>query len=99
MKARAVAANDQSWRLQAVCHPANGHDPNTWFPPQPKPYSTRAEARRATALRIWWETRAKNLCATCPVARECLEYADDNDEREGVWGGLTVTERGLTPLR
>lgn len=95
----AVTANNQRWRRQAVCKPANGHDPEIWFPPSPKPYSTRAEARSATELRLQGEARAKALCATCPVRRECLEYANDNDEREGIWGGMTTTERGYTPLR
>ncbi|AYB69415.1 WhiB family transcription factor [Mycobacterium phage Gancho] len=98
-KAIAAVANDQRWRKQAVCHPANGHDPEIWFPPTPRPYATRAEARAATAIRLQWEAQAKTLCAACPVRLECLQYANDNDEREGIWGGLTVTERGLTPLR
>ena len=36
---------------------------------------------------------AKRICARCPVAAECLEYALRTFEREGVWGGLTATER------
>lgn len=35
---------------------------------------------------------AKQVCEGCPVRTECLGYALDN-ERHGVWGGLTVTER------
>lgn len=37
--------------------------------------------------------RAKAVCATCPVWRECLEYALADHEREGVWGGTTEKER------
>ena len=95
----AVTANDQRWRGRAVCKPGSGYDSEIWFPPPVRPYSTREEARAATAERIAHENRAKALCATCPVRVECLEYADDNDEREGIWGGLTPTERGKTPLR
>ena len=36
---------------------------------------------------------AKRICATCPVADECLQWALDNDERHGVWGGLSEQER------
>lgn len=36
---------------------------------------------------------AKMVCATCPVQAECLEYALANDERFGVWGGLSERER------
>lgn len=36
---------------------------------------------------------AKSVCATCPVREECLEYALANDERFGIWGGLSESER------
>lgn len=36
---------------------------------------------------------AKRVCASCPVQAECLEYALANDERYGVWGGLSERER------
>lgn len=36
---------------------------------------------------------AKRICAECDVRAECLEYALVNDERFGVWGGLSERER------
>ena len=36
---------------------------------------------------------AKRICTTCPVRDECLEYALGNDERFGIWGGLSERER------
>lgn len=36
---------------------------------------------------------AKRVCQTCPVRTECLEYALANDERFGIWGGLSERER------
>lgn len=36
---------------------------------------------------------AKRTCRACPVRNECLNYAIENDEREGVWGGLDEDER------
>jgi WhiB family redox-sensing transcriptional regulator len=36
---------------------------------------------------------AQEICATCPVAQECLEYAINTRQPDGVWGGLTATER------
>jgi WhiB family transcriptional regulator, redox-sensing transcriptional regulator len=36
---------------------------------------------------------AKRVCASCDVKERCLEYAMKNDERFGVWGGLSERDR------
>ena len=36
---------------------------------------------------------AKKICVGCDVRSECLEYALANDERFGIWGGLSERER------
>lgn len=36
---------------------------------------------------------AKRICTTCEVRDQCLEYALNNDERFGIWGGLSERER------
>ncbi len=36
---------------------------------------------------------AKKICTTCEVRAQCLEYALTNDERFGIWGGLSERER------
>jgi WhiB family transcriptional regulator, redox-sensing transcriptional regulator len=36
---------------------------------------------------------AKRVCSGCAVRTECLEYALANDERFGIWGGLSERER------
>lgn len=36
---------------------------------------------------------AKRICQACGVRDECLEYALANDERFGIWGGLSERER------
>ena len=36
---------------------------------------------------------AKEICASCPVAEACLEYAIATRQSDGVWGGLTGVER------
>jgi len=36
---------------------------------------------------------AKKVCTSCDVKQECLEYALTNDERFGIWGGLSERER------
>ncbi|MWV59565.1 WhiB family transcriptional regulator [Rathayibacter sp. VKM Ac-2754] len=36
---------------------------------------------------------AKKICTSCEVRAQCLEYALENDERFGIWGGLSERER------
>jgi WhiB family redox-sensing transcriptional regulator len=36
---------------------------------------------------------AKRVCTGCEVRAECLDYALANDERFGIWGGLSERER------
>ena len=36
---------------------------------------------------------AKKICTGCEVKAQCLEYALANDERFGIWGGLSERER------
>lgn len=36
---------------------------------------------------------AKKVCGACTVKQECLDYALANDERFGIWGGLSERER------
>ncbi len=36
---------------------------------------------------------AKSICANCIVADKCLDYALQNDEKFGIWGGLSERER------
>lgn len=55
-----------------------GLDPELFFP-------HRAELE---GLRL-----ALEVCATCPVQDECLQWALDHSEREGVWGGLAANAR------
>jgi len=36
---------------------------------------------------------AKRICQGCEVKDMCLDYALANDERFGIWGGLSERER------
>ncbi|MGG5174011.1 WhiB family transcriptional regulator [Pseudarthrobacter sp. J1763] len=36
---------------------------------------------------------AKKVCGACNVRQQCLEYALANDERFGIWGGMSERER------
>lgn len=49
--------------------------------------------RNKRAIELIKENKAKALCADCKVQAPCLQEALDNDERHGIWGGLTTGER------
>ncbi|MGB3699567.1 MAG: WhiB family transcriptional regulator [Gordonia sp. (in: high G+C Gram-positive bacteria)] len=53
-------------------------------------YPPTGESR---GLRRRREELAKQVCAECPVRRQCRDYALAADEPYGVWGGMTETER------
>ena len=36
---------------------------------------------------------AKRVCRECVVTQECLEYALQNREKLGIWGGMSERER------
>lgn len=36
---------------------------------------------------------AKECCESCPIKNECLDYAIENNEKFGVWGGMNFNER------
>lgn len=37
--------------------------------------------------------QAKAICGDCPVREACLEYALENGEKFGIWGGTSERER------
>jgi WhiB family redox-sensing transcriptional regulator len=68
-----------------------GKPTDWWFPMLPPGMG------RDVVRRVREESRkAKELCSVCPVRLECLQYAIDNKEEYGIWGGLDEKERGWT---
>lgn len=49
----------------------------------------RDAGKRANAR----ESAAKRICEDCKVIDDCLQFALGNNERHGVWGGLSTSER------
>ena len=39
------------------------------------------------------EDRARDICASCPVRLDCLDYALQIREPHGIWGGLSEAAR------
>ena len=77
----ALAPSVEQWQARAACR---GPQAAVFFPP------THAERKDDKQLR---EARAKAICATCAVSRDCLDYAIRIREPHGIWGGLNETER------
>ncbi|WP_082015074.1 WhiB family transcriptional regulator [Streptacidiphilus jiangxiensis] len=75
-------ATEQAWQWQerAACV---GLDTRLFFHPS----GERGEGYEAR------EQAAKDVCAACPVLRQCRDYALDAWEPYGVWGGLGEHER------
>lgn len=82
--------HDDLWRLHAACRrglplpmPAGWvlvvpFDLNMFFP---------ADGHHETSR------RAKSVCAACPVAEDCLDYALAEFIRDGIWGGTSLRQR------
>jgi WhiB family transcriptional regulator, redox-sensing transcriptional regulator len=77
----ALGIMHETWHVKAACR---GPESTMFFPPS---FPERREERE---LR---EARAKRVCASCGVRRECLDYALGVREMYGIWGGLTEAER------
>jgi WhiB family redox-sensing transcriptional regulator len=69
---------DTSWHAQAACSTA---DTAIFYPPS-----------RGVGHNIDW-TAAKAICGNCPVQAECLQYALRTKQVDGMWAGLTPTQR------
>ena len=72
---------EELWQMKAACR---GPQATIFFPPAQFERKDEKEAR---------ESRAKSICATCSVRRQCLDYALRIKEPHGIWGGLNEVER------
>jgi len=43
--------------------------------------------------------RARRICARCPVKEQCLEYALENHQSDGIWGGTSERQRAKLQRR
>lgn len=74
----ATMAASLDWRMQAACR---SKDPELFFPT-----STSGPALRQVEA-------AKAVCHQCPVCAQCLDWAIGSGIDDGIWGGMTETER------
>lgn len=67
----------ENWAVEGLCR-NGGYDPDLWFP-HPTDFNLMKLAQR--------------VCYRCPVIMECRAMALARGERNGIWGGLTETQR------
>ena len=72
---------EEAWQLKAACR---GPQAAVFFPPST--FERKDE-------KLERESRAKDICRTCPVKNPCLEYSVRIREPHGIWGGLNEAER------
>ena len=58
-------------------------DPDAWFPDE----DDHMKNGKTSYVHV------KKMCAVCPVKNLCLEYALTNNERYGLWGGMSPEDR------
>jgi WhiB family transcriptional regulator, redox-sensing transcriptional regulator len=66
------------WRADSACRNA---DPDLFFPVAGGTVASRQVAK------------AQKICASCPVKKQCLEFAMRTHEPAGIWGGTTPEDR------
>lgn len=66
------------WRHEAIC---KDEDPDLFFP------------IGDTGPALVQIEQAKNVCRRCPVTEECLRWALESGQDNGVWGGMSEIER------
>lgn len=74
----AVPADDAAWMVDGACRQVPVEHADWWWPETPQ------DPHRQ---------RGKDICDACPVAAQCLAYAEDARIAHGTWGGLDEWER------
>ena len=65
-------------------------DPEAFFPEPLR--GQRFQSQEASDL-VELTAMALRACARCPVQKECLQFAVNNHEAHGIWGGTFPSER------
>lgn len=68
----------ETWRNLALC---KGKTTNDFYPEM----GVKGAAKQVKEMKMF--------CRECPVILDCLDYALENDEQFGIWGGMTPKER------
>ena len=77
-----------SWMADASCKGMNGH-----------PFFPEGVGQESSSDREEREAVAKQICGSCAVREECLEFALKTHQDDGIWGGMNARERRLIRSR
>lgn len=80
----------EDWQAQAVCKDEHEVFNATFDICDTK---RREKSREQYVIERQIENAAKAICRRCVVRVACLDYAIDNEEKFGVWGGMNTEER------
>jgi WhiB family redox-sensing transcriptional regulator len=78
------AGDDGDWRDAAACR---GMDPELFFP------------LSATGPGLRQVEHAKRVCGRCQARLDCLRWALETRQDNGIWGGTTEDERRILRRR
>lgn len=78
--------NYADWMEHGLCSKLDAH-PDAWFP------DTTTTANGGWGGIEEQVKAATEVCNQCPVRLQCLAYAIENNERDGIWGGRDFTRR------
>ena len=70
--------DNEGWRDRAACR---NSDAELFFPVG------------STAAFLGQIQAAKSVCGSCPVREACLQFALENNQEAGIWGGMDEEER------
>jgi WhiB family redox-sensing transcriptional regulator len=74
---------DLDWMEQAACVGS----PTMWW------FRQRRHVERDIVREDPYTAAAKRVCQSCPVQSVCRDYAVENHEKHGLWGGMSLEER------
>lgn len=85
-KLPSALVGNYEWQFDGEC---NKYDPEMFY----LPYNLRMSQKRE------FIARAKEVCAVCPVAQKCREFALETEQEFGIWGGMSEEERRKVLVR
>jgi WhiB family transcriptional regulator, redox-sensing transcriptional regulator len=99
-RAEVVSLNENRLRWDFVPYPRDGRGLTVGHMSREMSWQRQGACYGRADQANWWfppvgdrAVPARAICARCKVRDACLQYAIDNNITDGVWGGLSPSER------